>query len=103
MGSEITKDKRKEAGESSLEKIFSSPGRLRILFALAMEREMNIMELIRRTGLNHTTVDGHLKVLQSIGLIREKKLGKVRMCSLNYENPKAKALREFLILWSQEG
>ncbi|MBS7609266.1 helix-turn-helix transcriptional regulator [Candidatus Bathyarchaeota archaeon] len=103
MGSEATKDEEKDGGEPSLEKIFSSPGRLRILLALATNKEMNIMELIRRTGLNHTTVDGHLKVLQGFGLIREKRLGKVRMCSLNDENPRAKALREFFILWSKDG
>jgi DNA-binding transcriptional ArsR family regulator len=88
-------------GVSSLEKAFSSLGRLRILMALAKEKEINIMGLVRMTGLNHTTVNGHLKALQSLGLIREKRLGKVRLFSFNDENPRAKALREFLFLWSQ--
>ena len=42
-----------------LEDVFGSKGRIRVLRALVEEGEMNISQLARRTGLNHTTVCRH--------------------------------------------
>lgn len=67
------------------EKILGSRGRIRILDALAEEGELNISQLSRRVGMNHTCVDGHVKKLKELGLVRERWYGKIRMLEADFD------------------
>ena len=67
-----------------LEDVFGSRGRIRVLRALVEEGEMNISSLARRTGLNHTAVDRHCEKLRKLGLIREKRYGKIRILEVDF-------------------
>ncbi|NIW13894.1 MAG: ArsR family transcriptional regulator, partial [Candidatus Thorarchaeota archaeon] len=54
----------------SIEEIFSSKGRVRILRILAEIGELNISEIARRAGLNYATTNQHLQVLENSELIK---------------------------------
>lgn len=62
-----------------VEELMGSRGRIRVLRVLSESRELNISEVGRRTGMNYTSVERHLKALTGMGLIREKRYGKIRI------------------------
>jgi DNA-binding transcriptional ArsR family regulator len=85
----------------SIEDVFSSKGRVRILRILADIGELNISEIARRAGLNYTTTNQHLMVLESYKLVRHKKFGRIRIFRYNEENPKAMMIKQLMELWDQ--
>lgn len=86
----------------TIEEIFSSKGRVRILKILAECEELNISEIVRRSELNYATASKHLDALMRAGLIREKRFGRIRIFRFDGENQRAKAVRELLFTWSRE-
>ena len=66
-------------GEIGAEELLGSRGRIRVLQVLAESGELNISEVGRRTGMNYTSVERHLEALSGMGLIREKRYGKIRI------------------------
>ena len=65
--------------EIDVEELMGSRGRIRVLRVLSEAREMNISEVGRRTGMNYTSVERHLEALRGLGLLREKRYGKIRI------------------------
>jgi DNA-binding transcriptional ArsR family regulator len=61
------------------EEILGSKGRIRVLEVLTESGELNISEISRRTGLNYTSVERHLTKLEKLGLLKEKRYGKIRI------------------------
>ena len=61
------------------EELLGSRGRIRTLQILAESGELNISEVSRRTGLNYTSVERHLVELAKLGLVKEKRYGKIRI------------------------
>ncbi len=89
-------------GKISIEDLFSSRGRVKVLKELAAEGELLISDLCRRISLNHSTTNSHLKVLVKSGLIEKKILGSSgRIKSYRYrtEDLRARALKNFFELW----
>jgi DNA-binding transcriptional ArsR family regulator len=62
-----------------VEEILGSKGRVRVLKVLSESGELNISEVSRRTGLNYTSVERHLLKLKKMGLLNEKRYGKIRI------------------------
>ena len=62
-----------------VEELMGSRGRIRVLRVLSESRELNISEVGRRTGMNYTSVERHLEALREMGLLREKRYGKIRI------------------------
>ena len=62
-----------------IEEILGSKGRVRVLQVLSESGELNISEVSRRTGLNYTSVERHLIKLKELGLLKEKRYGKIRI------------------------
>ncbi len=85
-----------------IEEVFSSRGRVRILRILSEIGELNISEIARRSGLNYTTTNGHLQLLERAGLIRHKTFGRIRIFRFNEENAKAKAIKDLMEIWEQD-
>ena len=56
-----------------------SVGILRVLETVTKQGTINISHLSRKTGLNHTGVDNHVKKLVELGLVEEKRYGTIRM------------------------
>lgn len=65
--------------EIDAEELLGSRGRIRVLQVLAESGELNISEVGRRTGMNYTSVERHLEALRGMGLLREKRYGKIRI------------------------
>ena len=56
-----------------------SVGILRVLETVTKQGTINIRHLSRKTGLNHTGVDSHVRKLVELGLVEERWYGKIRM------------------------
>ena len=61
------------------EELLGSRGRIRVLRVLTESGELNISEVVRRAGMNYTSVERHLEKLKGMGLLREKRYGKIRI------------------------
>lgn len=85
-----------------VEDVFSSRGRVRILRILSEIGELNISEIARRAGLNYTTTNEHLQVLEKAKLIQHKSFGRIRIYRYNEENAKARAIKELMEMWEQK-
>jgi DNA-binding transcriptional ArsR family regulator len=85
----------------SIEEVFSSKGKVKILKILADIGELNISEIARRAGLNYATTNQHLEVLENQGLIRHKKFGRIRIFRFEEENPRAKMIKKLIEAWEQ--
>lgn len=83
-----------------LDQVFSSKGKAKILELLAINNELNITEIVKRSSLNHSNVVQHLNFLKKINFIQEKKFGRVRIFRFKIENIKARALKKLIELWS---
>jgi len=85
----------------AIEEVFSSKGRVKILRILAEIRELNISEIARRAGLNYTTTNQHLQVLENHKLVRHKTFGRIRIFRFNEENPRARMIKQLIEFWEQ--
>ncbi len=47
---------------------------------------LNISQLGRKTGLNHTSCDNHVKKLIGMGLLEERRYGKLRMIRPSFDS-----------------
>ena len=86
----------------SIETVFSSKGRVKILRILVEIGELNISEIARRAKLNYTTTNQHLQVLETSGIIRHKNFGRIRIFRFNNENPRAKSIKELIEEWNNK-
>ncbi|MDH5806372.1 MAG: helix-turn-helix domain-containing protein [Candidatus Methanomethylicaceae archaeon] len=75
-----------------IEEIFSSKGKVKILRVLSEREELNISAIVKKTGLNHSTINTHLKKLCELGIIEEKKFGRIRIFRLRKEDPRGFAI-----------
>ena len=87
------------APKVAIEDLFSSRGRIKVLKELALSTELNISELCRRIGLNHTTTKSHLIVLIESGLVEEKTFGRIKIYRFCAEDLRARALKNLIDLW----
>ena len=85
----------------SIEDVFSSKGRVKILAILAKIGELNISEIARRAGLNYATTNQHLQILENHKLVRHKTFGRIRIFRYNEENPRALMIRQLIELWEE--
>lgn len=86
----------------TIEDVFSSKGRVKILRILSEIGELNISDIARRAGLNYTTTNQHLQALEQAELIRHKSFGRIRIYRFNEENRRARAIRDLMEMWEQE-
>ena len=83
----------------SIEDLFSSRGRVKILKELATSKELLISQLCRKVNLNHSSTASHLKVLVKSGLIEEKIHGRIKIYRYREEDLRARALQNLFSLW----
>ena len=63
-----------------------SVGILRVLETVTKQGTINISHLSRKTGLNHTGVDSHVRKLVELGLLEEKRYGSIRMIKPSFDS-----------------
>lgn len=84
-----------------IEDVFSSKGRVKILKLLVEIGELNISDIARRAGLNYATTNRHLQVLESYGIARHTRFGRIRIYRFNEGNPRAQIIRNVIELWDK--
>ena len=85
-----------------VEDVLGSRARVKIIKALAFDEELTISLLIRKTRLNYVIAMKHLKTLESLNLISEKRFGRIRIYRYNIENLKARSLKKLMEIWEDE-
>ena len=85
-----------------LEEVFSSKGRIRILQLLVVHNELTVTQITNKTRLNHHTAMTHLQNLVSLGIIVEKRYGRIRIFALNYHSKLTRILINFIRSWKNE-
>lgn len=63
-----------------------STGILRILETVTKYGSINISHLSRKTGLNHTSCDIHVRKLAEMGLLEERRYGNLRMIKTAFDS-----------------
>jgi len=86
----------------SIEDVFSSRGRVKIMRILVEIGELNISEIARRAGLNYATTNQHLEALENYGLIQHKKFGRIRIFRFNEANSQAILIKEMMEAWANK-
>ncbi len=84
-----------------LEDVFSSKGRVRILRLLAELGELNISAISRNINLNHSAVKEHLKFLSKVGLVKEKRFGRILIYQFRDSNILAHSLKQLFKIWDE--
>jgi DNA-binding transcriptional ArsR family regulator len=85
-----------------IEEVFSSKPRMKILKLLSRLGAVNVSEIARRIGLNYSTTDKHLKLLEAEGVLRQHVYGRVRMYRYNEASAKARAVQSLIAAWEQD-
>ena len=85
-----------------IEDVLSSRGRILILKTLAEMEELNISAIARVASLNHSTTTQHLNFLTKVGLVQEKKFGRIKIFRYKIENVKARSLKKLFEIWKNE-
>lgn len=65
--------------DEELQELLGSKAIIRVLRVLAEEGELHISEVARRTRLNHVAVERCIEKLRNLGLIGERRYGRVRV------------------------
>ncbi len=84
-----------------VDEVFSSRPRMKILKLIFELGALNVSEIARRTGLNFTSTDKHLRLLESEGVLQERTYGRVRMYRFDEAQVKAKAVQNLISVWEQ--
>lgn len=79
-----------------VEDLLSSRGRVKVLKVLLNEGQANITRIVRESGLNHRLVEKHLEELVKMGIVQERRYGRLRMFMVDLRDPKVSGLSEVL-------
>ncbi|MBD3193734.1 MAG: hypothetical protein GF317_01670 [Candidatus Lokiarchaeota archaeon] len=102
--SSFQKDLPKDLTNITVVELFGTKARLKIIHTLSMEPnyELNISDITRKTQQNHKRVSNEISFLKKIGIIQEKKYGRIRILRLKEERYKVKFLIDFLESWESQ-
>ncbi len=82
-----------------IEDMLGSRARVKILKELALNEELTITLLIKKTKLNHVAVTKHLQYLKDVDLVQEKKFGRIKIYRYKIENITACLFLKLLRTW----
>ena len=85
-----------------LEETFGSRARVKIMKLLAINEELMISQIIKRTKLNHTSVSKHLNFLINHDLVQLKTFGRIKIYRFKTENLRARSFIKFLNIWENK-
>ena len=97
----VSKTETEKLPKIELEDVFSSKGRVRILKLLAELGELNVSAISRSINLNHSAVKEHLKFLTKVGLLREKRFGRIIIYQFRDSNILAHSLKQLFKIWDE--
>lgn len=80
-----------------IERILSSPGRIRVLKIILKYGQINVTRLAREASLHHRLVSKYIDEMREEGIVSVYKVGRIRIVELNVDNPQVALLRELLL------
>ncbi len=80
----------------TIEVLFESKGRFRVVRYLLEHGQANISRIVRGTRLPHRLVEKHLEALVEAGIVRERRIGKLRVFEVNLDDPRILLTRDLL-------
>ena len=83
----------------TIESLFGSKIRVRILRILACKEELSITSVINTARTNYNIALKHLRFLEACNLIQEHKFGRIRIFRYKRENIKARELYHLIDIW----
>jgi len=83
----------------SIEDVFSSKPRMKILKTLYNIGEVNVSELARRLRINYVSASKHVKILEEAGILQHKMFGRIRLYRFNEQSKRAKAVQNLIETW----
>jgi DNA-binding transcriptional ArsR family regulator len=84
-----------------LEEVFSSKPRIKILKLLNSLGQLNTSTIARHIKINFTATYEHLQLLETEGILKQYRYGRMRLYSFNETSEKAKAIRKLIQVWEQ--
>lgn len=84
-----------------LEEVFSSKPRMKILKLIYALGSLNVSDVARRIKMNYASTASHLKILETEGILQERKYGRIRMYRFNQGSTKAKAVAALIEVWEK--
>ncbi len=79
-----------------IEDLLGSRARVKILKTLAINEELTISLIIKKTKLNYINVSKHLKYLKIFDLVQEKNFGRIKIFRFKIENIIARSFKKFM-------
>ena len=83
----------------TLEEVFSSRGRIKILRLLVEKGELNITSIVNLAGVCHKYARAHLRKFMKVGLVQEKRYGRIRIYRFRIETQRARAIKNLFAIW----
>lgn len=84
-----------------MQEVFGNATKVKLLVYLAKSNEINVTALAKASKINHTTVKKSLEELNKLGIIQEKRFGRIRIFSINESNDAGKRIKEFIKKWDR--
>ena len=84
-----------------IEEVFSSRPRMKILKLLARLGTLNVSEIAKRIGLNYTSTNKHLQLLEAEKILSQRSYGRIRMYRFDETSARAKAVQALIETWEQ--
>ncbi len=84
------------SSDVSIEDIFSSRGRVKVLKTILQLGEVNVTQIIKLTRLNYKVVKKHIEYLKKLGLIEEIVIGRVKLYRPNWLNPRVRYIDDLM-------
>ncbi|MFB6470520.1 MAG: ArsR family transcriptional regulator [Vulcanisaeta sp. AZ3] len=80
-----------------LEEVFSSRIRVRVVRKLIQYKEINITKLTKDLGLNHRIIEQHINALKNLGIVEEKRFGRIRIIRLVENDVRVMAIERLFL------
>ena len=77
-----------------VEEVLGSRGRIRVLRIILTEGQVTITRLVRESGLHYRLVVKHVRELERLGLVRVKRIDRMRLVEARLDDPRVAALRD---------
>jgi len=88
--------KNQEWNPMDLRRLIASSCRQKIIEALSEVRQTYVTDLVRRVNSTYTQVNRNLQILERENIVKSQFYGRVKMITLNRENPKTETILKAL-------
>ena len=82
-----------------IEDFLSSKTRVKIIKVLYALGELNIRRICQKVGSAYSIVKSNLEIMEELDIVQCKRYGRIRLYSLNNNNPKVKLLIRLIEVW----